>query len=296
MKVALCFLISYKHVVNKENIWRKWIEPNKDITNIYFHYKDLDKIQSPWIKKHCIPRENIVETSYYHVVGAYISLLKHAYRHDNCENKWFIFLTDSCVPIVSPEKFRKIFFEYFDKTIMKWQQCWWNINYHRRANLRLFPESLRLGHDPWFIICREDVKLVFDYLVYCNKEFNVICSGGLANESIFAMILKMKKTLEKVVNKSVNLTNWEKMSSPTSPYVFKYGSCEEIEYIKDNLEKNELLMFLRKVDISFPDDILSDIISKNNYLTEIKKDKSIIIFVLLIIFLFFIYFFVKILN
>lgn len=271
MKVALCFLISYKHVVNKENIWRKWIEPNKDIINVYFHYKDFDKIQSPWIRKYCIPREKVVDTSYYHVVGAYIALLKYAYSDDNRENQWFIFLTDSCVPIVSPDKFRKIFYEYFDKTIMKWKPCWWNVYYHRRANLRLFPEKLRLGHDPWFIICRKDVSLVFEYLTYCNNEFNTICGGGLANESIFAMVLKMKKTLENVMNKSVNLTNWEKMSSPTSPYVFKYGSCEEIEFIMENIEKNELIMFMRKVDFLFPDDILEEIICKNVHFNTIRR-------------------------
>ena len=33
MKIALCFIINYEHILNKELIWREWIEPNKDIIN-----------------------------------------------------------------------------------------------------------------------------------------------------------------------------------------------------------------------------------------------------------------------
>ena len=46
MKVALCFIISYDHILNKEHIWRKWIDYNKDIINVYFYYKDIKKINS----------------------------------------------------------------------------------------------------------------------------------------------------------------------------------------------------------------------------------------------------------
>ena len=51
MKIALCFLISGKQIVNKEELWIKWLSENKDLFNIYFHYKDYNTISSPWIKK-----------------------------------------------------------------------------------------------------------------------------------------------------------------------------------------------------------------------------------------------------
>ena len=76
MKVALCFLISYNETINKEATWKKWIEPNKDIINTYFHYKDYSKISSQWVKSKCIPKNYIVQTDYLHVVPAYMSLLK----------------------------------------------------------------------------------------------------------------------------------------------------------------------------------------------------------------------------
>ena len=82
MKIALCFIISYEHIVNKEDIWREWIEPNKDIINVYFYYKDFNKIKSQWIIEHTIPPNYIHETSYYHVIPAYLSILNFASKHD----------------------------------------------------------------------------------------------------------------------------------------------------------------------------------------------------------------------
>jgi len=51
------------------------------------------------------------------------------------------------------------------------------------------------------------------------------------------------------------------MSSPTSPYLFKEGSEENINIIKNLLKENPYAMFLRKVDRSFPDAVLEDIMA-----------------------------------
>ena len=49
------------------------------------------------------------------------------------------------------------------------------------------------------------------------------------------------------------------MSSPTSPYLFKEGSEENINIIKDLLKEHPHAMFLRKVSREFPDSVLKDI-------------------------------------
>jgi len=89
-----------------------------------------------------------------------------------------------------------------------------------------------------------------------------VCEGGLANESVFAIILHGLKRLENVKNEISHATDWEKMSSPTSPYVFKHGTAEDIQFITAALDKNKYAMFLRKVNSSFPDEILNDFIRK----------------------------------
>lgn len=269
MKIALCFIISYEEELNKEKIWRDWIEPNKDIINIYIHYKDYSNIKSVWIKEHVIPEFYICDTSYYHVIPAYMSLLSYA-RYHNSKNMWFCMLTDSCVPIIHPLKFRELFFNNYKYSIISWRKPWWNILYNKRANLILLKENLRLGNDPWFILTKEDVLNCIKFSSIHNKLYRIICNGGLANESLFAIILYINNSLHKAKNYITHATDWSRMSSSTSPHIFKSGNKEDLEFIDNHLKKNEYTIFLRKVSSEFPDSILLNYIYNNSYNNKIN--------------------------
>jgi hypothetical protein len=268
-KVSLCFLISYDHILKKEEIWREWIEPNKDVINIYFHYSDYEKIQSDWIKEHALPKNFIATTSYFHVVPAYMSVLYYAIKMDT-ENQWFIFLTDSCAPIVSPEIFRKKFLKNQTKTIMKWKPAWWNVRVSKRANLSKLPKEYHIGNDPWFIISKEDAVACNHFAFSQTQLFNLICQGGLANESIFIIMLKKCNRLENVINEMTHAADWERMSSDTSPYVFREATNENIKWIDEIVKKQPQIMFLRKVETTFPNEILQKYCKS----TKNEKDSS----------------------
>ena len=285
MKVALCFLISYNHCLNKEHIWQKWIESNKDIINVYFHYKHYSKIKSEWIKKNAISSSYIVETDYMHVVPAYISLMKYAINHDT-SNKWFCFLTDSCIPIIHPLKFRDLFFENYSKSIMNWKKAWWNIQFCRRANLHIFNKEFHLANDPWFILNKEDVLSIIKYSNINNNIYKFICNGNIANESIFSIILYSYNKLKNVKSSITHATDWSRMTSATSPHIFKEGNDNDITFITNFLNENKYTMFLRKVDIDFPDEILLDFIYGKEYICKkkfITKYNFIIIFPLFVL-------------
>jgi hypothetical protein len=273
MKVALCFIISYEHILNKEDIWREWIEPNKDIINVYFYYKDLKKIKSQWIAEHTIPPNFIYETSYYHVVPAYLSIMKFAIQHDTY-NSWFCMLTDSCCPIISPKKFRHLFYNYYDKSIMSWKEAWWNKDFHKRANLSKLPKELHLANDPWFTLKRENVVQVLNFINKQQEVTKLICSGGLANESLFAIILYGYKQLKNNNNKSpvisavTHITDWSRMASATSPHLFKDANEKDIQFIDSELAKNKYAMFIRKISPEFPNEIL------RHYIYEQNKDSE----------------------
>jgi len=261
MKVALCFIISYEHILQKEKLWIDWIQPNKDIINVYFHYKDINKITSPWIKARTIPPEKCQQTSYYHVVPAYMALLSFAFNHDS-DNMWFCMLTDSCVPIISPQKFRSLFFNHFQASIFKWQPAYWDIRIHRRANLRLLKQEYWLANDPWFTLTRSHVHKCIIFLAAKHGIYKQVNEGGLANESIFAIILQTFKELTNpftLINESTTITDWTRMSNPTSPYLFKEATEENIQLICNNLKENKYALFLRKVHKSFPSDKLIEI-------------------------------------
>lgn len=261
MKVALCFIINYDHILNKEDIWREWIEHNKDIINVYFYYKDREKIQSKWILEHAIPKNFIYPTSYYNIVPAYLSLIRYACIRDN-SNLWFSFLTDSCCPIISPTKFRHMFFTNYYKSILSWKEAWWNINFHRRGNLRLLPNKYRLANDPYFILNRKDAISCMWFIKYNSKMANTILGGAISNESFFAIVLKHYKTLDKVICSPTHMSDWSRMTTTTSPYLFRDDDdLRDRRFIESNLSKQDSnIMFIRKISILFPDDVLREYI------------------------------------
>jgi len=264
MKVALCFLISYDHILNKEQLWIDWIKPNQDIINVYFHYKDINAIRSPWIKMYSLPPKFVQKTSYYNVVAAYMSILSYAFNHDK-DNNWFCLLTDACVPIISPKKFRQLFFDHYQASIIKCKPAYWNLMIHRRANLRLLAKEYWLANDPWFTLCRDHVQKCILFLAAKHNIYKLVNEGGLANESIFAIILQTFKEITnplRTINDSSTISDWTRMSSPTSPHSFIDGTEENINIISELLKENKYAMFLRKVDRSFPDNILKDLQNK----------------------------------
>ena len=273
MKVALCFIISYNHILNKEHIWRKWIDANKDIINVYFHYTDYKLIKSDWIKKYAIPFKNTTKTSYYHVVPAYMSILTYAMRHDTT-NEWFCMLTDSCIPIISPAAFRSAFFNNYKYSIFYWKPSYWNVNIHRRANLRYLKKEYHLANDPWFVLSKKHVQLCAKFMIAKYNIFLQVCKGGLANESIFAIMLQTfgELTNEKSLkNERSTLTDWTRISNPTSPHLFEEGSELDIQLIHDELMNNKNIMFLRKVSKEFPDKIINELIENKIIYSPLYK-------------------------
>jgi len=267
MKIALCFIINYDHLLHKEHIWREWIEPNKDIINVYFYYNDLSKIRSKWIMNHTIPPDRIYPTSYFHVIPAYLSVIDFALSHDSL-NQWFCLLTDSCCPIISPRKFRYLFYENHNKSIINWKKAWWNIEFHRRANLHKLPEDLRLANDPWFVLKRENVIQCLQFVQKQQNITQIVNNGGLANESLFAIILFCYNQLENVIKSASHMTDWNRRSSSTSPHMFKEANEIDIRFIEQNLIENENVMFIRKIHPEFPDEVLK------KYIYDFSKEKD----------------------
>jgi hypothetical protein len=194
-----------------------------------------------------------------------MSILSYAYHHDK-NNLWFCLLTDSCVPIVSPAKFRKLFFDHYQASIIKCKPAYWDIRIHRRANLRLFKKEFWLANDPWFTLCRDHVNKCLLFLNYKNETFQQINSGGLANESMFAIILQTFGELSntfRLINESSSVADWSRMSSPTSPYLFKEVTHENNNIICNLLKENKYTLFLRKVHQYFPDETLKQIMEQD---------------------------------
>ncbi len=86
-----------------------------------------------------------------------------------------------------------------------------------------------------------------------------ISSGSIANESLFAIILYSYRQLDlkgPVISAATHITDWTRMTSATSPHIFKEANEKDIKFIDSELNKNMYSMFIRKVAPEFPNDIL----------------------------------------
>jgi hypothetical protein len=182
------------------------------------------------------------------------------------------------VPIITPEKFREIFFNHYQASIIKCKPAYWDITIHRRANLRLLTKEFWLANDPWFTLCRDHVHKCILFLTLKTGVYKQINMGGLANESIFAIILQTFNELTnpmRLINESATLADWSRMMSPTSPYLFKEATPENINIISNLLKENKYVMFLRKVHRTFPDSVIKDMMNTNfNHKYELLHNQA----------------------
>lgn len=264
-KVALCFLISYDHILNKEAVWREWIAQNPGLFNVYFHCTDSTKIKSAWMRKHALPANLIGKTTYFKVVPGYMAILSYAFFHDPA-NRWFCMLTDSCAPLMDPITFYDYFATNRDKSVMRWKPAYWPTDMHKRANLRFLSQELQLANDPWFVLTRDHVAKCLRFMKFKADAYGTICSGGLANESIFAIILKMYKKLDsdQVINSISTIADWVRMDSPTSPHCFMDASAKNLDVIVALRKESPDALFIRKIHWTFPDLMLRKIIYGEN--------------------------------
>jgi hypothetical protein len=96
----------------------------------------------------------------------------------------------------------------------------------------------------------------------------IVTSGGLANESLFAIILYSYNELDNVIAHPSHMTDWSRLKNPTSPHMFKDADEKDIQFIEKTLAENEYVMFIRKIHPEFPDEVLK------KYIYEYSKEKD----------------------
>ena len=111
-KIAFLFLTidNLKH----SDIWNTYFKSiDKKKYNIYVHPKNPDKVTDDLLKNNII--NELVETKHGFLVEAMVKLMENALKDK--DNKFFVFISDSCIPI---KKFDIMYEELFkiDKSIV----------------------------------------------------------------------------------------------------------------------------------------------------------------------------------
>ena len=96
-----------------------------------------------------------------------------------------------------------------------------------------------------------------------SMEINDDMTDFYSSQMLYFPKIKSFAEFMKLINESATLSDWTRMASPTSPYLFKEASLENINIISNLLKENKYAMFLRKVHKCFPDSTITDIMNTN---------------------------------
>jgi hypothetical protein len=231
MEFAFLFL-TYSNFTN-QNIMKKFLKN----TNIYIHPKYPNNVDF-YFKKYII--NNLIDTKWgdYSIVLATINLLNEAYLNTN--NKWFILLSEDSFPIFTFNKFKNQL-NKFNKSLF---------SFHKKEN-NFWKTS------QWWILIREDVKIILDNhfnnnLIFKNQHFKL----GAFDEFYFLSVLKWNNPNYEFINYTVMYNKWLINTIQKSPQYFNCLLNTDHSYIKINKP-----FFIRKITDKF---------SLNKYKTKKK--------------------------
>lgn len=250
--VALCFMVTRD--LSKEHIWKSWLVELDKVGfkyNIYVHCSKPENIKSKWLKKYLVPFS--IPTAWNFHMEAELALLEYAL--DQTNDAWFINLSETTVPFVSPLKFVQMFIELSKTTLLEHKKPWWDTKHENRANLKLFPAKARWGNSEWCVLCNKDMKSI----VYIWKNTDIIdtmMKGAHADESIFSVTLYVANKFKNTLNELCTIMDWERDYWGSSPHTFIEYTKEDAEIIKELSKKSKYAMFIRKIEKSFPDEVL----------------------------------------
>ena len=189
-QIAFLFLILDNP--NFPKIWDSYFRGNKDKYNIYIHSKQKEK--TLWKSKNII--EKIQETSWGHIVSAYIELFREAYKNPN--NMKFLTISESDIPIKS--------FDTFYNDCISDKRSWIKFlkikNYNWKERINKQPNKNKpkhfIKHLARFCLNREHVgellqkskekQLEFFYKMHVGDEFFLSVLYPINNVRDFAVV------------------------------------------------------------------------------------------------------------
>ncbi len=215
-KIAFMFLIGKE--IQYDEVWVRFFEYlGKSKYSVYVHAKDKNNTEiSPFFKKHLIPS---AYTAWGDLILGEYQLLKYAYK--NKANKWFVFISDTTIPLKSPQevydtitsetKSRMCYSKNMKKAT---QEMWENSDirdYVSRNDVR--------KHSQWLTLIRPHVSIIL-------KNEDKVDLWGMRNEFVIADETYFGTVLQhnnqhNIVNVCDTYVDWDRSDNVNSPYTYK---------------------------------------------------------------------------
>ncbi len=225
--------------------------------NIYVHPKNKSDVKS-FLKNHIIDNNVKTEWGKCSIVKAELELLKESYKNTN--NKWFILMSDKCLPIVDYNTLYKKLNE-INKS-----------NFHLTGyfNIPSLQNFSFYKSSQFWILERNDVSIILNkYSKYLKiiKDFEKeIYHHSACDEAFFLTLLINENPNYDFYNIRSTYSRWIYLTKNSHPFIFNKITSFDIKDLIDNKS-----FFIRKITNNFT---LNNIKPKNN-LIIIFIDKKI---------------------
>jgi hypothetical protein len=248
-KIALCFL-TYGNL-SQPKLWENFIDSKY---NVYIHNKN-DFTGD--FKKYCI--EDRIETQWGKIslVKATLKLFKTAFK--NKENKYFVLLSDKCIPLYSPDKlFEKI--KNLDNNLIMSRKVKHRKRFKKLKDKKFFKKKKFTKQHQWMLLKRKTVKF------FINNDYTDVFGDRFFAPDEHYFINIMRKYNIPYIKKQITYVNWKEESDLKTHKTHKkhpktYSNLSN-EIVENILKKQTL--FMRKVDSECKLPIYFDkIINKN---------------------------------
>jgi len=171
-KVAFLFLTEGD--INHPKIWEEYFRRSGGRHSVVAHPKNYRKVTTPWLRNASIEKDDIKGTVWGHLTNAYIQLLRTAMIDPS--NKWFIFVSDSCLPCKNFDTFYNFLNTEPDSSyIHKRPFDPININKNKQVAARI--GKINLKHSGWYVLSRKHAKALLAVDETILKNYNVITAG-----------------------------------------------------------------------------------------------------------------------
>lgn len=207
-KVALMFLTKNKHAQPK--IWDKFFKGNEDKFDVFTHTSQRNSKTSPFLKKNIVKN---VRTEWGHLINAYHILLETAYKESKNAIR-FVYLSDSCVPIMSGEDAYIQLIKSPGKTFVDMPRPDEDSKrYFKKSNLDGKPNNIRFEkvgilqkhffkHSGWFALCKADAKILLS-----NRSAFLAMNHIRGGDEHILSILK-RNVKNSLLNRPITYVDW----------------------------------------------------------------------------------------
>ena len=240
-KVSFLFLTADN--IHHPKIWENYLKGQTTNYSLYVHPKNKEKITQSILKPHII--KNTVPTfrkpgeeSTFSITRAMVMLLRHALQ--DSDNKMFIFVSESCIPIQS---FDKMYSALIRKTL-----CSWFYTYSRgkdseaeRRYSLLQPNQSILDFKNWRFatqfsaISRHHAKIIVStFDKYANSVFPADNIPGAFDEYYFLSVLQQETGQRPPPNVFFKPITYSSFHCPIElgrPYEFAHINSKDISSI-----------------------------------------------------------------